>query len=319
MGTPAKNVRREITPFSPTEMQNLLSLAEAASINYDSRGFRIKVLEGLRIALLPMAQWLDQPVTDFGGKFQPADKKTRAMPFVGDHGKGVPTIALCRNGNWLHLGWEELGSRKATEMTSEELADFIVKHGERFRSVRWNAEQKIADSIFASVPELKKAMPLLYLMKFTEFGIRNLQKIMAEREARLRILWNRTCFLESGLWSRLDPLTHMKPRGWLPSYSMYHRHEHGVANASPTYFEKGPVAKLVAERNTGEPAGKTPYSVHESEREIRSMEDLLFALETTVFESMGGRSREGLSATEAEKVREILRLIKGDVETGGMK
>ena len=87
MGTPAKNVRREITPFSPTEMQNLLSLAEATSINYDSRGFRIKVLEGLRVALLPMAQWLDQPVTDFGGKFQPADKKTRAMPFVGDHGK----------------------------------------------------------------------------------------------------------------------------------------------------------------------------------------------------------------------------------------
>lgn len=243
MGAP-----KQLKRFSVYQMSETLSLARETAMNFRSIDARAKALDCLRVSLLPIVEWLDKRITDcfpepWNSTFFTSIK--RALPLFKRFGKLYP-IALVREGDWVMVDprREELVS-----VSSGQLAEFISQsRHEILCSIPWPYEKQ--SLIAAESMGMKEVVEHCAFLKYIACGMEELDKVLQEREERLRTMRANFSFLGSFV-EGIDPFTCDWQGPFLPGYALFWKSaEGGVSRSSGTYFVPGPVEEAVKKRNS---------------------------------------------------------------------
>lgn len=287
MGAP-----KQLNRFSVAQMFGTLSLAREVATDFRSPGARMKALEHLKGLLAPMVEWLDKPSTEcFPGRSDNTSHAStrRVLPLFQRFGE-LDAVVLDRKGDWLVFP-EKKG---IACLSSGSLADYISH-------VRYE--------ILCSIPFPYKKQHLVALesmgmreviescafLKYIACGMEELDKVLKEREERLRIIRDNFSFLKTFI-DGIDPLAHGGQKPLLPGYSVFFSGSCGTSRSSRTYFVPGPAEKIIKKRNGGisAPRANEKYVLFNENRRPEKLGRFL----SSVYHTLTDVSEEGRSGHE---------------------
>lgn len=307
MGAP-KSVR----PFSVKEMSELLSQAKTSALRFRSVEARVEALEAFRLAILPFTNWLDRPIKECFVAFDESAYRhapKRALRVFKQYGNDLHVVALDRHGNWMTVERVPTSSENLTQVRKLSSAALAAKIDETriyiLDSIPWplcSEHLKTIESL-----GLRPIISHCAFLKYLKQGIEELEKTLAEREERMRILRGNLTFLAS-FATGLDPLV-QEPKEPLNDFAVFAKRPGYISRCSGTYFIQGPVQEQVNERNAKRQFyPDMSYYVYESKVRVDELGSLLRSLHTSVGdikETMSSDARKPISKEEAAIIKQF--------------
>lgn len=298
MGTPwrKKTLEEELRLLTIGEKMMLLDVGREVQ-----KGLRLEklaeVLECKRKVLQPIIVQLAQPIvsdTEFAFGFR---KELHRKRVVSLFQSSCFDIWLERGGKWLVRHWDpSYCQRKHQVVDSYQLAEIILRHGDK---TLW----EFSSIDFAGDAEFLKGLALYYMffLKIPNEFIKNVKKLVQEKEERLKIMFGRLDCLEDLIQS-LDPFKNGQ-RGeiTLPHFTIYGEHQRGVSNETSGYLCRNALAPFweVVEARKEQGKDQTRYREEAGPLSLNSLEYFLQRM-SWIFDEVEKSKR--IKATEARSL-----------------
>src|ERR1700722_10617855 len=243
MGTPRTKTQYAASLQSPDAVETLRLLtlgAETKPIASIENIFTI--LEELKASFLPMVYHLDKPLREqmafSKAKMAVEFRKPKVMVVLNRHDEGrFFSLALDREGLWFAEFPKDGAESEIQRLTSEELATAIMQLiGEAQLLFAMDARKRTSEELAERLPFLDKVFSYMVLLRFVNNCCETVEKVIAEREERFRIMRKRIGLVQE-FGAMLDPLKRAgNGKKVLPGYAIWRNHNPSGAGRSTTAY-----------------------------------------------------------------------------------